>query len=110
MPYLNAYKVVIGMLEKVRVGALNYDVAVKEHFKASDDDRNLWGYCDYEQQQITIRESLKETKRDQVFVHEMMHAVFHAAGYMNHEEDMIQRVGQVMHQVLNDNDFSFIRK
>ncbi|WP_277630391.1 ImmA/IrrE family metallo-endopeptidase [Atopococcus tabaci] len=97
------------MLDKVKVGALDYDVFIQEHFTSHDDDRNLWGYCDYEKQEIYVRESLKETKREQVFVHEMLHAMFLAAGYMQHEEDMVQRLGQVMHQVLRENDFSWLR-
>lgn len=98
------------MLNKVKIAGLTYDVAVKEHFKSADDERNLWGYCDLENQQITVRESLKDTKAEQVFVHEMLHSIFHAAGYMDHKEDMIQRVGQVLHQVLKDNDFSFLNE
>ncbi|MCT7670052.1 MAG: hypothetical protein N4R98_03185 [Lactobacillus iners] len=39
----------------INVAGLNYKVVVTEYFKASDDDRNLWGYCDYGDLTIYIR-------------------------------------------------------
>ncbi len=47
---------------EIKVCGITYLVIVQEHFKAYDDERNLWGYCDYERQIIYVRESLSEEK------------------------------------------------
>lgn len=91
------------MEQTIKVGGLIYKIIIKEHFKAYDDDRNLWGYCDYEQQEIYIRESLSKQKKKQVLIHELTHAIFEQAGYKEQDEDMINRVSLVLHQVLLDN-------
>lgn len=91
---------------KIKVGSLYYEVIEQEYFKSQDDDRNLWGYCDYEQLKIFIRSSLSEQKKKQVLAHELTHAIFHGAGYTEQDEDMINRVAIVLHQVLQENDIN----
>ncbi|MDG3136748.1 ImmA/IrrE family metallo-endopeptidase [Streptococcus suis] len=86
-----------------KVCGMTYTVIVQEHFKAHDDDRNLWGYCDYEQQTIFIRASLSEQKKKQVLIHELTHAMLHEAGYKEQDEDMVNRFSIILHQVLVDN-------
>lgn len=92
---------------EIRVVGLTYKVIVQEHFKSYDDERNLWGYCDYEQQTIYIRESLSEQKKKQVLIHELTHAMLHEAGYKEQDEEMVTRFSIVLHQVLNDNSKLF---
>lgn len=87
----------------IKVGGLTYEVVAKEHFSSNDNDRNLWGYCDYEKLVITIRESLTEEKKRQVLIHELTHAIFLEAGFIEQDEDMINRVSLVLFQVLKDN-------
>lgn len=50
-------------MDLLKVGGMTYNVVIQEHFKAYDDDRNLWGYCDYEQQIIYIFVSHYQSKR-----------------------------------------------
>lgn len=88
---------------KIKVGGLIYEVIEKEHFASSDDDRNLWGYCDYENLIVKIRKSLSEQKKKQVLIHELTHAIFHEAGYKEQDEDMVNRISIVLFQVLKDN-------
>ena len=88
---------------EIKVGGLTYKIIEEEHFAAHDDDKNLWGYCDYEKQIIKIRASLSEQKKKQVLIHELTHAIFLEAGYKNHDEDMINRLSLVLFQVLQDN-------
>lgn len=89
--------------KKIKVCGLTYSVFVLEYFKAQDDDRNLWGYCDHEQQIIFIRKSLSEQKKRQVLIHELTHAILHQAGYANHDEEMVDRFSIILHQVLKEN-------
>lgn len=88
---------------EIKVGGLTYDVVEEEHFSSSDDDRNLWGYCDYEKLIIKIRKSLSDQKKKQVLIHELTHAIFHEAGYKEQDEDMINRVSLILFQVIQDN-------
>lgn len=90
-------------MEVVRVGGMDYRIIIQEYFKSSDDDRNLWGLCDYEQQLIYIRESLSNQKKKQVLVHELTHAILHEAGYKEQDEELVERFSLVLHQVLKDN-------
>lgn len=88
---------------EIKVGGLTYEVVEEEHFASSDDDRNLWGYCDYEKLTIKIRKSLSAQKKKQVLIHELTHAIFHEAGYKEQDEDMINRVSLILFQVIQDN-------
>ncbi|MBT0903998.1 hypothetical protein Si068_01085 [Streptococcus infantarius subsp. infantarius] len=88
---------------KIKVCGMLYTLKIQEHFKAYDDDRNLWGYCDYEQQTIYIRESLSEQKKKQVLIHELTHAILHEAGYKEQDEDLVNRFSIILHQVVIDN-------
>lgn len=90
-------------MELLKVGGMTYKVIIQEHFKAYDDDRNLWGYCDYEQQIIYIRESLSQQKKKQVLVHELTHAILHEVGYKEQDEDLVNRFSKGLHQFLKDN-------
>ncbi len=88
---------------KIKVCGMTYILKIQEHFKAYDDDRNLWGYCDYEKQTIYIRESLSEQKKKQVLIHELTHAILHEAGYKEQDEDLVNRFSIILHQVVIDN-------
>ncbi|CQR24606.1 phage protein [Streptococcus varani] len=91
------------MEENIKVGGMTYIVKVQEHFKSHDDERNLWGYCDYEQQIIYIRQSLSDQKKRQVLIHELTHAILHEVGYKEQDEELVSRFSIGLHQVLNDN-------
>lgn len=91
------------MNKQIKVGGLTYEVVISEYFKSFDDDRNLWGCCDHEQQKIYIRQSLSEQKKKQVLIHELTHAIFEEAGYKDQDEDMVNRISLILHQVLMDN-------
>ncbi|MDQ0221699.1 ImmA/IrrE family metallo-endopeptidase [Streptococcus moroccensis] len=90
-------------MKTIKVCGLNYTVVIKEHFKAYDDERNLWGYCDYEQQIIYIRESLSEERKKQVLIHELTHAILQEAGYKEQDEELVTRFSIILHQVLSEN-------
>jgi len=55
---------------------------------------------------IRIDPRLKTAKQQQVFVHELLHATFYEAGYLEDEEEMVDRVSRVLFQVLKDNDIT----
>jgi hypothetical protein len=64
----------------------------------------------YSTSEIEVDDRLSEDRKEQIFVHEMLHACFYEAGFNEQDEDTINRVSAVLHQVLKDNDFSWLRE
>ncbi|WP_243356911.1 hypothetical protein [Bacillus litorisediminis] len=91
---------------KVKVAGIEYETVYKDFIEING-DRNYQGSCDYLNTQIDILQDLSETKKEQVFVHELIHAVFHEAGFKEQDEDMVNRLGIVLYQVLKDNHLYF---
>lgn len=63
------------------------------------------GQVNYLKGIIQVDDSLCTDKRNQVIVHELTHAIFMEAGFEEQDEDMINRIGNVLFQVLSDNKF-----
>lgn len=95
------------MLDKVKVGGITYDVEYKE--LEVDDEGVQLGWCKKTETLIEINNhNISEQLQEQTLIHEIMHAVFVGAG-LEDEEDTVNRVSLVLHQVLKDNDFSWLR-
>lgn len=84
----------------IKVGGVDYTVEEVSNLIAKDD---LWGKVDYFNSSIAVDDSLSPTRKEQVLIHELTHAIFLEAGYKEQDEDMINRIGIVLHQVLKDN-------
>ncbi|MGN7284324.1 ImmA/IrrE family metallo-endopeptidase [Shouchella rhizosphaerae] len=82
---------------KIKVGGVEYTVE-----ELTDDPESI-GLCLYDSLIIKVDPRLKMQKKQQVFIHELLHACFHEAGYIEQDEDMINRLGKVLYQVLMDN-------
>lgn len=91
--------------ETVKVGSVNYEVAIVPYVEI-DGDRNYQGVCDFKNTQINILSDISNERKEQTFIHELTHAVFYEAGFEEQDEDMINRLGKVLHQVLKDNRLS----
>lgn len=87
----------------VKVGPVNYDV-VEKSFIEIDGNRNYQGACFYADTTIEILEDISKERKSDVFIHELTHAIFYEAGFEEQDEDMINRVAKVLHQVIKDND------
>ena len=97
------------MLDKIKVGGMVYDVEFKE---LDSTDGVQLGWCDYAKSKIEINNhNVSEQKQEQTIIHEMTHAIIHEAGLDlgDDEEDVVNRVGLVLHQVLKDNDFNWLK-
>lgn len=88
----------------VKVGALTYDVVGKS-FIEIDENRNYQGACRYADTTIEILDDLSKERKLDTFFHELTHAIFYEAGFEEQDEDMINRVAKVFHQVVKDNNF-----
>lgn len=82
---------------------MHYDVEMVE------DDAKL-GSCSCDSLLIRVDPRIKPEKQQYVFIHELMHALFHEAGiYLDEEveEDYVNRLSRVLFQVLKDNQLNF---
>lgn len=68
------------------------------------------GQVIYSNTHIQLDADMSLSRINDVFIHELLHAIFCEAGYDEQDEDMINRVGKVLAQVLRDNDFGFMRE
>lgn len=99
------------MLKKIRVGGIDYDVAIKDLSQFDSPNSYRMGQHSELQTSIEISDKLPKQKRDQTFIHEMLHAVVCESGVvLENEEDIVNQMGLVLYQVLRDNDFSFIKE
>lgn len=96
------------MIRSVDVAGVMYNVVEKPFIEITG-DRNYQGLCSFTDTELNILESLSEERKKSVFVHELLHAIFYEAGYDEHDEDMINRVANVLCQVLKNNDFRFLK-
>lgn len=70
----------------------------------------LLGECNYFENRISINTMIEQQRQRVTLIHEMTHAIFYEAGFEEQDEDMIDRVGKVLYQVLCDNDFNFLKE
>jgi len=89
---------------KVKVAGVEY--TTKEVF-ALEQKHGLMGQVLYSTCEIEIDDRMTEERKEQVFVHELLHACFNEAGFQEQEEDVINRVSIVLYQVLKDNHLYF---
>lgn len=97
------------MLKKLKVGGLIYDV-VPVQWEENADGGLQFGIFNANKTNILINELISEQVQKQTLIHEMMHAIFFEAGIeVENEEDLVNRISAVLYQVLQDNDFNFMR-
>lgn len=89
---------------EIKVGGVIYNIVLKPYIEI-ESDRNYQGMCDYMNTEISILSDLSKERMKDVFIHELTHAIFYEAGFDDQDEDMINRVGKVLYQVVSDNEF-----
>lgn len=97
-------------MKKVKIGGLKYSISEVDDLAHQERSPGLVGCINYHQLTIKVEKNVEQKMQDQTFVHELAHGIFVEAGYEEHEEEMVNRIGKVLYQVLKDNDFSFLRK
>ena len=96
------------MLDKIKVGGLIYDVEFKE---LEADEGVQLGWCKRTQTLIEVNNhNISKQLQQQTLIHEITHAILFEAGLeLENEEDAVNRIALVLHQVLKDNDFGWLR-
>lgn len=102
------------MVDEIKVGGITYNVRITEDIQGF-----LYGSCSDDRSEILISTHPSKSKQEQTLIHELVHAIFNEAGLTDEaedgelyiaEEELVNRIGIVLHQVLTDNDFSFLHK
>jgi len=89
---------------KIKVAGIDYQI---QEVAEIDDDPSMMGSCLYQRTIIKIKSNMSNDKKEQTLIHELLHACFNEAGFNEQDEDVINRVGIVLYQVLKDNQLSF---
>ena len=85
----------------IKVAGVDYDVRIVDEI---ENNPNNMGVTLHHKSVIQIKRNMSKDKQEQTFIHELLHACFYEAGYKEFAEDMINRVGTILHQVIRDND------
>ena len=88
--------------DSVKVAGVVYQVKTVP-FVEIDSNRNYQGACRHSETIIEILDSLSDDRKEQVFIHELTHAILNEAGYSEHDEALAERFSVILHQVLKDN-------
>lgn len=89
---------------QVNVVGIDYTVQYQDGMMKN---YSLLGQVLYAESTIDIDSSMSQSKKEQVFVHELVHAIFNEAGYDEQDEEMVNRLSIVLYQVLKQNDLKF---
>jgi hypothetical protein len=92
---------------QVKVGSMIYQVSIKSGLWNENDV--VIGKIHYGLQQIEIDEDLSDQKKMNTFFHELIHALLYEMGEigLNENERFVTRMGNMLAQVFNDNQWSF---
>lgn len=91
-----------------RIGSVDYNV--EEVADLHDKGQELLGWVTYHDTLIRIDSEVSNGRKKNVLIYELLHAMLYEAGYDEQDEEMVRRLGNVLTQVLTDNDFGFMRE
>ena len=97
-------------MKKVKIGGLKYRISEVEDLGHQERSPGMLGCINYHELTIKLEKNIHSTMQEQTLIHELAHGIFVESGFEEHEEEMVNRIGKVLYQVLKDNDFSFLRK
>ena len=89
---------------EVHVAGIDYTVHYQDDLMRT---HNLLGQVLYAESRIDIDSSMSDSKKEQVFIHELVHAMLNEAGYDEQNEEIVNRLAIVLYQVLKQNDLKF---
>lgn len=83
-----------------KIGGVAYTVS---EVKGLQSKYGLFGHVRYGDCTIEIDADLSDERKQQTLIHELLHGMLFEAGYTEQDEDLVNRVSAVLHQVINDN-------
>lgn len=91
---------------EIIVAGITYKINLKD-FIEIEGNRNYQGACRYTSTEIDVLSTTTIERQQEILVHELLHAILFESGFREHEEELVERVGKVLYQVLKDNKFNF---
>ena len=90
--------------ENIKILGLTYAIEQVEYI--SREELKL-AQIDYMKQKILLISDLGKQKKEQALLHEIMHGIYNALGLDYTDEENIQSIACVLHQVITDNESIF---
>ncbi len=89
-------------MNRIKILGLNYDVEEVNHIPETTDTIGLFLS---QEQKILIKKGIPKELKEQVLMHEIMHAIFWSIGEyeMAENEKLIQSLSSVLYQLLKEN-------
>ena len=91
--------------KQIKVGGITYDIEIVDSQMSSD---NNVGLTDYRDAKIYISRNNSIAFMEETFIHELIHAMLAHAGYVDHDELMVESLAQTLYGVIKDNVCSLI--
>lgn len=107
--FIDEQKEAIMLPNKVKIAGIEYEVREKEYVEFNE-NANALGVCVYDKALIEVKSTMSNERKEEVFVHELFHAILNEAGFDEHDEDLVNRASKVLYQVLKDNDLNLRKK
>lgn len=96
--------------ETIKIGTHVFSI---EQVATSELDDDCLGDIDIDKLTIRIRDNMPISLKHETIAHEMIHAIRKLSATElkdeGKEEDLVQITGLLLHQILQENDLSFIR-
>lgn len=101
-------------LNQIKIGALIYEIVEVEDTefdhalaKLGILDPNIKSFVNYDQQVIMLRSSISRRRKDELIIHELLHAMLEDAGFIQTEESekVISSLAPRLNEVLWKVDF-----
>ena len=86
-------------MDKIKVGEVNYKIVEQSEINNGDSI----GYITHHDATIRIDQDVDEQVKPMVLVHEVLHAILHAAGFQEHSESYVSALSYGLVQVLREN-------
>lgn len=91
---------------KLKIGGIIYSVIESKPYDVAKGNEN-WGKTDFSTLKIMIDKDLPPQRKEDAFLHEILHACIHTVGLHRQledkEEDFVTRLSPIIYQVLKDN-------
>jgi len=91
------------LVDKINICGVQYSI---EELDTVDNDPMTLGLCVYTDAKIMIKKDLSKDRKNQTFIHELTHAIAYEAGFDEQNEDVVNRFGKVLFQVLSENSLA----
>lgn len=85
--------------KKVKVGGTHYKIKFVNEVSIGPE---YCGSCDSSKLLIEVMNSYKKPAKEQIFLHELLHAIFNHCD-LEHDEHLIEILSQALYMVIKDN-------